>query len=121
MPSSFVKGILTTADTLDLLGHIQKIDFDDKADEVTFKNKVGNTAYHDFADGTIEISGTVVMDRSAAIPARGDIVVIAASLVPRWNGKYKVISVKGGEENTKHPEVTITMRRYVDGGIPAQS
>jgi len=123
MSENFAKGILTTADKLDAIGYIQKIDYDDGGDENTIKNKSGNTVYHEFSDNTREVSATVTFDREkkTSAPVKGDIVTVAAAPVADLDGKYKIIKRKISESNDKAVSFDLTLKRWIDGVIPAQT
>jgi hypothetical protein len=121
MAENYSKGILTTADTLDAIGLIQKIDFADGGEENTVKDKTGVTKVHEFYDNTTEVTATVTYDREkkASVPAKGSVVTVAAAPVDELNGKYKITSRKISEANTASVSFDFTLKRWIDGDLPA--
>lgn len=81
------------------------------------KDKDGNVKDIEYFNSTIEVTMTVILESTASIPARGDVIAVTHRNTA-WSGNYIVESVSLNESNTDRPELTITAKRYLNNSIP---
>jgi len=116
MPSDYTRGVLTTL--TGEIGYIQSIDAKAGATEDTIKSAAGVTVSVAFVDNTNEVTVVAKFDRGATLPAIGASVTIAAAPTI-FNGLYYVMDCQFKEQNTTSCEVTLALKRYVTGSLPA--
>ena len=114
---AYTRGVLTTG--AGSYGYVQSINFTETGDEVLIQDETGITQVEDLYN--LQYGGTVTakFDRAQTLPARGDAITLAASPKTGWNTKYTVTELTVDEENTEAATVTLTLRRFDAGNVPA--
>ena len=100
------------------LGYLQSIDAKASKTEDPIKNASGVTVDVAFIDQVNEVTATGKFDRDATLPTIGNSVTVASSN-SAFNGLYYCTEVSFKEQNTTSVEVTVNLKRYVSGAIPA--
>ena len=85
----------------------------------TVKDDSGNTSDETLRDHTSVV--TVVWKPEAGVkqPTYNDIVQVAGFEDTNRNGPYRVIETSETSTNTDYPDKGITLRRYLENGVPA--
>lgn len=116
--TDFVRGIATGA--FDGYGLVQSLEFSGEADEDAAKDKDGDTAYFETFDARVNAVATIRFDRDATLPVTNTNLTLADCPNALYNGIYRVVNPPTiAEQNEAGPTVTINLRRYLDGEIPA--
>jgi len=114
---AYTRGVLTTGSGT--YGYVQSIDFSENGEEVLIKDEDGITQVEDLYDDLFEVTVNAKFDRAQTLPARGDAISLAACPKTAYNAKYTVLSITVGEVNTDAASLTLNLRRFEDGDVPA--
>ena len=116
---AYTRGVLTTG--AGSVGYVQSIDFSEGGEEVLIKDENGITQVADLYDTLFEVTVNAKFDRAQTIPDRGAVVTLAATPKTAWNTKYTVLTDTVNEVNTDAGTVTLNLRRFEDGDVPAEA
>ena len=114
---AYTRGVLTTG--AGTYGKLQSIDYNEDGEEVLIKDENGETCVEDLYDEVFNITVSAKFDRAQTLPSRGDTVALAASPKTKYNTNYTITSMDVGEVNTDAATLTLNLRRFEDGNIPA--
>ena len=114
---AYTRGVLSTG--AGTYGYVQSISFAAEGEEVLIKDEAGVTQVEDLYDEVNNVTVSAKFDRAVTLPARGDTITLAACPSTSFNGKYTITSVGADESNTDAANISLTLRRFVDGDVPA--
>lgn len=116
---AYTRGVLTTG--AGSYGYVQSIAFSNEGEELLIKDENGITQEEDLYDNVNNVTVTAKFDRSNTLPSRGDAITLSACPSTDFDGKYTVVTVGADEANTDVANISLTLRRFVDGDVPSAS
>jgi hypothetical protein len=114
---SYDRGVLTTG--AGTYGYVQSISFAEDGEEVLIKDETGITQVEDLYDLRFDVTVNAKFDRAQTLPARGDTISLAASPKTAYNTDYTIVSMTVDETNTEVADISLTLRRFDAGDVPA--
>jgi hypothetical protein len=116
---AYTRGVLTTG--AGTYGYVQSMDFNEGGEEVLIKDEDGITQVEDLYDAMFEVSVTAKFDRAQTLPTRGDEIALSDCPKTAYNTNYTIVTMTTGEVNTDAATLTLNLRRFDDGDVPASA
>lgn len=118
--SDYIRGVLTTG--AGGYGYIQSMSWAGEADEDMARDEQGITKYYDPFNALANLTVTVRFDRETDTEDLGYMFTIMGAPSSKFNGRYiQTAPPNLDETNVEGPSMVLTVRRYIDGGVPAAS
>ncbi len=114
---AYSRGVLTTG--AGTYGYVQSISYSEGGEELLIKDETGITSVEQLYDALYEVTVTAKFDRAQTLPARGDVITLAASPKSTYNTKFTIVSMTVDEANTEAADISLSLRRFDDGNLPS--